>query len=87
MLNLQKRKLNTLINNQIIVIMKKVFTLVLLMALAVTGFAQIKSMSRKSVKPQPAQMITVSGREAETRDFIPASARNIMESPEETELS
>ncbi len=67
--------------------MKKVFTLVLMMALAVTGFAQIKSMSKKSVKPQPAQMIKVTGREAETRDFIPASNRNMMESPEETELS
>ena len=67
--------------------MKKVFTLVLLMALAVTGFAQVKSMSKKSVKPQPAQMIKISGREDVARDFIPASNRNMMESPEETELS
>ena len=67
--------------------MKKVFTLVLLMAFAVTGFAQVRSMSKKSVKAEAAKMQVISGRENVSRDFIPAANRSIMTSPEETELS
>ena len=66
--------------------MKKVFTLALVMAMAITSFAQVKGISRKSVKAEPAQAITVTGMEEFNNNF-PASTRSIMTAPEETELS
>ena len=66
--------------------MKKVFTLALVMAMAITSFAQVKGISRKSVKAEPAQAITVTGME-EFNNSFPASTRSIMTAPEETELS
>lgn len=66
--------------------MKKVFTLALVMAMAVTSFAQVKGISRKSVKAEPRQAVTVTGMEEISANF-PASNRSIMTAPEETELS
>lgn len=66
--------------------MKKVFTLALVMAMAITSFAQVKGISRKSVKAEPAQAITVTGME-EFNNSFPASTRSIMTAPEEEELS
>ena len=66
--------------------MKKVFTLALVMAMAITSFAQVKGISRKSVKAEPAQAISVTGME-EFNNSFPASTRSIMTAPEETELS
>ena len=66
--------------------MKKVFTLALVMAMAITSFAQVKGISRKSVKAEPAQAITVTGMEEYNNNF-PASTRSIMTAPEEEELS
>lgn len=66
--------------------MKKVFTLALVMAMAITSFAQVKGISRKSVKAEPAQAVTVTGME-EFNNSFPASTRSIMTAPEETELS
>lgn len=66
--------------------MKKVFTLVLAMTIVISGFAQVKSVSRSSVKPEPVQKMSVTG--MEERDFacFPSQTRSIL-SPEETELS
>ena len=66
--------------------MKKVFTLALVMAMAITSFAQVKGISRKSVKAEPAQAVTVTGMEEFNNNF-PASTRSIMTAPEEEELS
>lgn len=66
--------------------MKRLFTLALVMAMTITGFAQVKSISHKSVKAEPAQAITVTGLEDMQANF-PASTRNIMTAPEEFELS
>ena len=66
--------------------MKKVFTLALAMVLTISGFAQVKSISKKSVKMEPAQMQVLTGLEDLQANF-PASTRSIMTSPEETELS
>lgn len=66
--------------------MKKVFTLALVMAMAITSFAQVKGISRKSVKAEPAQAISVTGMEEYNNNF-PASTRSIMTAPEEEELS
>ena len=65
--------------------MKKVFTLVLAMAIVMTGFAQIKS--QRKAMPQPAQKVTLTG--LEERDFanFPASTRDFMVSTDEFELS
>ena len=67
--------------------MKKVFTLVLVMAMAITSFAQVKSMkapSKKDVKAQQAQVFR--GFESLESNYV-ASSRSIMTAPEETELS
>lgn len=66
--------------------MKKVLTLALVMAMAITSFAQVKGISRKSVKAEPRQAVTVTGLEVNNNNF-PASTRSIMTAPEETELS
>ena len=66
--------------------MKKVFTLALVMAIAITSFAQVKGISRKSVKAEPKQAITVTGMEEYNNNFAPQT-RSIMTAPEETELS
>ena len=66
--------------------MKKVFTLALVMVMAITSFAQVKGISRKSVKAEPRQAVTVTGLEVNNNNF-PASTRSIMTAPEETELS
>ena len=66
--------------------MKKLFTLVLVMAMAITSFAQVKSISHKSVKAEAAQAVKLSGMEENNTNF-PASTRSIMTAPEETELS
>lgn len=67
--------------------MKKVFTLVLAMALVVTGFAQIKSSFKKQAKPVPAQMVTLTGFEERDMLDFPASTRNIVTEQEAVELS
>ena len=66
--------------------MRKVFTLVLVMAMAMTSFAQVKSMSRKSVKAEPVQAQVFKGTETIESSFV-ASTRSIMTSAEEFELS
>lgn len=66
--------------------MKKLFTLALVMAMTVTSFAQVKSISHKSVKAEPAQAMTFTGHENLETSFV-ASTRSIMTAPEETELS
>lgn len=66
--------------------MKKLFTLTLAMVIAISGFAQIKGISKKSVKMEPAQMQVFTGLEDIQANF-PASTRSIMTAPEETELS
>lgn len=66
--------------------MKKVFTLALVMAMAITSFAQVKSMSRKSVKAEPVQTMTFKGFETLESNYV-ASTRSIMTAPEEEELS
>lgn len=67
--------------------MKKVFTLVLAMTLVITSFAQVKSISRKSVKAEPAQMQTFTGFEERDAAYLPTSQRNMMTNPEITELA
>ncbi|MDY6437246.1 MAG: T9SS type A sorting domain-containing protein [Bacteroidales bacterium] len=65
--------------------MKRLFTLALVMAMAVTGFAQVKSVS-KNIKMNPAQQQVFKGDEAVMASF-PSATRNIMVAPEVTELS
>ena len=66
--------------------MKKIFTLVLVMAMAITSFAQVKSMSRKSVKHEAQKMYSFKGFESLESSYV-ASPRNMMIAPEEVELS
>ena len=66
--------------------MKKVFTLVLVMAIAITSFAQVKGLSRKANKLEPAQAYVSKGFENLETNYV-ASPRNLMTDPEETELS
>jgi hypothetical protein len=66
--------------------MKKVFTLALVMAMAITSFAQVKGISRKSVKAEPAQTVVYTGMEDLNVNFTPTN-RSIMTAPEEYELS
>ena len=66
--------------------MKKIFTLVLVMAMAITSFAQVKSISRKSVKAEPQQMMSFKGFESLEFNHV-ASPKNLMTAPTETELS
>ena len=66
--------------------MKKVFTLVLVMAMAITSFAQVKSVSRKSVKAEPAQTMKAKGfEELNITNFAPT--RGTMFSSDVEELS
>lgn len=66
--------------------MKKVFTLALVMAMAITSFAQVKGISRKSVNAEPAKSVTFTGLESIESNYV-ASTRSIMTAPEEVELS
>ena len=66
--------------------MKKIFTLVLVMAVAITSFAQVKSISRKSVKAEPAQMQTFKGFESLELSNV-AAPKSIMTAPTMTDLS
>ena len=68
--------------------MKKVFTLALVMAMAITTFAQVKGVKRQSIKDlQPAQMFSTRGVDNGYEANFPAANRSIMTAPEETELS
>ena len=67
--------------------MKKVFTLALVMAMAITTFAQVKGVKKQSIKNlQPVQKVQVTGLE-DLQANLPTSTRSIMTAPEETELS
>ena len=66
--------------------MKKVFTLALVMAMAITSFAQVKGLSRKAEKLEPAQTYVSRGFDNLENNYV-ASQRSIMTDPEETELS
>lgn len=65
--------------------MKRLFTLALVMAMAVTGFAQVKGVS-KNMKMNPAQQQVFRGEEAVMANF-PSATRSIMVAPEVTELA
>ena len=66
--------------------MKKVFTLALVMAMAITSFAQVKGVSRKSVKAEPVQTMQSNGfEELNITGFAPT--RSIMTDPSVEELS
>lgn len=66
--------------------MKKVFTLMLVMAMATTSFAQLRSSSRASATAKAEKTVSLSG--FEERDFanVPLQMRTIMTAPEEIEL-
>ena len=67
--------------------MKRLFTLALVMAMAITTFAQVKSVKRPSMKDmKTAQAVQFTGME-ERDGIFPASNRSIMESPEEIDMS
>ena len=65
--------------------MKKVFTLALVMAMAITSFAQVKGQSRKANKLEPAQTYVSKGFENLETNYV-ASQKSIMTDPEEIEL-
>lgn len=65
--------------------MKKVFTLVLAMAIVITGFAQVKSL--RKAKPEPVQKVTFTGLEERDYADFPASNRDNMVNFSEEELS
>lgn len=65
--------------------MKRLFTLIVVLAIAVSGFAQ-RTVSRESVKLIPQQQMTFTGLEDLQANF-PASERSIMMNPIETELA
>ena len=65
--------------------MKKVFTLALVMAMAITSFAQVKGQSRKANKLEPAQAYVSKGFENLETNYV-ASQKSIMTDPEEIEL-
>lgn len=68
--------------------MKKFFTLALVMAIAIAGFAQVKSARPDFRKMTPVQKKTVSGTEAVTSMNLTPSTRSIMTiDPEEVELN
>jgi len=67
--------------------MKKVFTLVLAMTIVMTSFAQFKSVSRQSVKHEPAQMQVFTGMEERDAANLPVAPRHITTNPEVSELS
>ena len=66
--------------------MKKVFTLVLAMAMVITSFAQVKS-SRKSVKMEPAQASVLSGREDRDGGNMPVAFKGMLADNEVEDLS
>ena len=66
--------------------MKKIFTLAFVMAIAMTSFAQVKGISRNSVKAEPVQAVQFRGTEEPNGTFL-TSNRSMMTAPEETELS
>lgn len=57
------------------------------MAIVISGFAQMKSISRKSVKAEPAQKVTLTGMEERDYAGFPTSTRTIMTAPEEVDLA
>ena len=66
--------------------MKRVFTLALVMAIAITSFAQVKSIKRKDLKDlQPTKTMQFKGMEEHNAN-LPASNKSIITAPEETEL-
>ena len=67
--------------------MKKVFTLALVMAMAVTSFAQVKSISKKSVKAEPQQAQVFRGTEIREGNYVASTRSFLSVIPEETELS
>ena len=68
--------------------MKKVFTLVLAMTIVITGFAQVKNMSRKAMKHEAAQQVVLTGMEERDYANFPAPTnRGVVEAPGETEMS
>jgi hypothetical protein len=67
--------------------MKKVFTLALVMAIAVTSFAQVKSISHKSVKAEPQQMQVFRGTEETTVQSFGAPTRSVVVDDDPIELS
>ena len=67
--------------------MKKIFTLVLVMAMAITSFAQVKSMSRKGFKPEPAQKRVLVGTESHQGPVFNAPRSIMVEDPVVEDLS
>lgn len=67
--------------------MKKIFTLVLVMAMAITSFAQVKSMSRKGFKPEPAQKQVLVGTESHQGPVFNAPRSIMVEDPVVEDLS
>lgn len=65
--------------------MKRLFTLALVMAMTITGFAQVKGVSKKAVG-EPTQAVTFRGEEAVMANF-PFAQKNIVELDDPTELA
>lgn len=65
--------------------MKRLFTLLVVLSVAVSSFAQVKVASLKYNDVEPAQAFSFTGME-DVEMIIPAQTRSIMSSPEETEL-
>lgn len=61
--------------------MKKFFTFALVLAMGLTGFAQTKSMSHKSVKMEPAQMQVFTGLEELNFSYAPETRSIVEEEP------
>ena len=66
--------------------MKRLFTLLVVLSIAVSGFAQNKVASLKFNDVKPAQEMTFTGME-DVNAIVPEQARSIMSAPSETELS
>ena len=66
--------------------MKKAFTFALAMAMAVTGFAQVKGLSHKTVSKEAAQVQVYTGLEDINANF-PASTRSILVDQKKKELA
>ena len=67
--------------------MKRLFTLALVMAMTITGFAQVKSASKKAAMNEPAQAYSFRGEEEIMASFPFNNTRSIVELPEITELA
>lgn len=67
--------------------MKKVFTLILAMTIVITGFAQVKSVSRKSMTTKAEKAYTLTGFEERDYANVVFTPRSMMTAPEETELA